>query len=301
MNGGRIVCAVAEDQAARDVIDTGAAIAAATGLEPVFASVGEVEVSPSSTIVPAGAGIGWAPFPEGGFHAAQRRASERAAELLTELGVDEENSRACAGSPTDEIHDLAAELGAEAIVVGGEPRTGLSAIAMGSVARWLAVNGNYPVVFARSGGGPWADGPVVCGIDPDGDSATNVATVAARFAALAGEELVLVHVGQPGPAEERDVLEYENRLGDERRGARAAVEDIAARLPAAVTTDVVVDEGQEADRLVAQAKAHRASLVVTGNRGHGSIRSALTGSVSLELAGSAPQPVVVVPPNLGGS
>ena len=168
---------------------------------------------------------------------------------------------------------------------------------MGSVPRWLAVNGSCPVIFARSGPSLGEAGPVLCGVDPAGESARRIAGVAARFAVLLDRPLVLVHVGRFGPAEALGALGHEQRLDSDRRSMLGQLENIARDLPSGLDTEVVLDEGWEAERLRAQADSRSAPLLVVGNRGRGPIRSTLSGSVSLELAGSAPQIVVVVPPN----
>lgn len=298
MNSEHILCAVTDDDEAQDVIDTGRVLASATGLTPVFATVAEVDITPPPTIIPAGVGIS-APFAQGAYHAAERRAAERAAEFLASLDLADEETQICTGSPARGLHDLARELDVRAIVVGAA-RRGLSALVVGSVARWLSTNGGYPVVFARPRDQLRAEGPVVCGIDTGSEDASQVAAVAARLAESLDQELVLVHVGRFGPSEERDVLGYESRFGDRRGGAEEALERIRGSVPADVRTEAVVDEGPEVERLAAQAERRGAALVVTGNRGRGPIRSALVGSTSLELARSAPAPVVVVPPNAGG-
>jgi nucleotide-binding universal stress UspA family protein len=50
-------------------------------------------------------------------------------------------------------------------------------------------------------------------------------------------------------------------------------------------------------RLVAVAEAEKAELLVLGRRGQGMFAAALLGSVSTEVARSAPCPVMVVPPS----
>jgi nucleotide-binding universal stress UspA family protein len=296
MDRGRLLCAVTDDEAAPDVVSTGNAIGAATGLAPVFATVAEVEVAPSSTVIPAAPGIGWAPFTEGGFYAAERRAAERAEEFLSGLRLDHADTHVCIGSATSELDGLAQDMDAAAVVVGGKPGGAMKAIAMGDVARWLAVNGSRPVVFARPAGRLDMSGPVVCGIEPRSDDASRVAAIAGRFADLLERSLVLVHVGYFGASEARDVLAFDSRLGDARRAARRELDRIASELDVAAPTEIDVDDGPEAERLAAQAENRAASLLVTGNRGLGPIRSSLAGSVSLELARSARTPVVVVPP-----
>ena len=292
-----LLCAVAADDSARDVIDTGTALAEAAGLVPVFAHVATVEFAATSSVIPVGAAAGWAPFPAGGFHQAERRARERASDLLSGLGLSESQIRVATGSPTAELQAIASGIGAEAIVVGGRPGGGVKALTMGSVPRWLTVNGDRPIVFARER--PEirpAMGPIICGLDPAAGDALHVARTASRFAALLDRRLVLVHVGNFGVGEEAEVIGYESLLEGNRRSALRRMHRLVDELPGDVPVEVVLESGWEPHRLVAQADARSAALIVVGNRGRGPIRSALVGSISLELANSARQVVVVVPP-----
>jgi nucleotide-binding universal stress UspA family protein len=67
--------------------------------------------------------------------------------------------------------------------------------------------------------------------------------------------------------------------------------------------DVVlrVDVGEAARRIVAACADLDASFVVLGSHGRGGIRKLVLGSVSREVAGTAPCPVVIVPPALAAS
>ena len=63
----------------------------------------------------------------------------------------------------------------------------------------------------------------------------------------------------------------------------------------AAAPDVRLLEGSPAEALIETADREGAELLVVGSRGRGSLRSAVLGSVSRELAARAPCPVVVVP------
>lgn len=65
----------------------------------------------------------------------------------------------------------------------------------------------------------------------------------------------------------------------------------AARPDLAVTTEVLA--GRPADAIRAEAESVVPDLLVMGSRGHGRVRSALLGSVSLEIVEAAPCPVLV--------
>jgi nucleotide-binding universal stress UspA family protein len=216
---------------------------------------------------------------------------------LTSLGLDEPSTRVLTGSPASELNELARSSGAAAIVLGAAPSGLIKSLGIGSVARWLAVNGRCPVIFARSGDALDIAGPVVCGVDVHSGAAKRIAEVAARFAVLLDRELVLVHAGWFGPRDGGDVLDYGQRIGDDRNAARNLLASLAETLDVAV--EVRVHHGEEAEVLAAEAEACNASMLVVGNRGRGPIRTMLAGSVSIALARNARPPVVVVPPDSG--
>jgi nucleotide-binding universal stress UspA family protein len=275
MNNTRtILCAVADDDCREHVLATGTDLATATGLPLVFAHVAGVDFpSAAATVVPGGPGIGWAPFREGHYREAQRRAVERGREFLARFGVPEHAAKVRAGHPPAELEEVADEVRAEAIVVGWHGGGVLKTAAEG-VGRSLAIRGDRPVVFARSQANVLAaSGPVVCGVAPDEPGAPRVVAAAGRFAARLRRGLAIVHVGA-------------------RSGRLDGLRDL---VPAGVATDVVVDDGNVAERLCWQADARNAGLLVVGCRGRGALRRVLAGSVSLALTDVARQPVMVVP------
>jgi nucleotide-binding universal stress UspA family protein len=137
-------------------------------------------------------------------------------------------------------------------------------------------------------------GSLVCGVD-DSDYGRAAARVAGRLAEQLRLRLLIVHVS------EAHVL-----IGSHNEAAAATeppADRTAQHLLAAVTTEEQlgpaerrVEFGAPAERLAAVAKKEDAELIVVGSRGRGALRAALLGSVSSELIGIAPCPVLVVPP-----
>jgi|tagenome__1003787_1003787.scaffolds.fasta_scaffold20978254_5 nucleotide-binding universal stress UspA family protein len=126
---------------------------------------------------------------------------------------------------------------------------------------------------------------LVCGVD-DSAHARDVVTVAAGLAERLGLRLRLVHSVHPNV-----FLAGERRDTALRRG-----QELLERLDAHDRAqDRVVDLGSPA-RLLRAVLDDNAALAVVGSRGRGPGRAALLGSVSHLLAGSAPFPVVIVPP-----
>lgn len=121
--------------------------------------------------------------------------------------------------------------------------------------------------------------PVVCGVDQSqaGGDAARVARVLARLVAA---PLVLVHV-----------VDRPDEVVD------------GARLLARIAHDAELGEverrvavGVPAEQLAEAADAERAAFLVVGSRGLGPMRAAFLGSVSMQLVGLAPCPVLIVPP-----
>ena len=114
-------------------------------------------------------------------------------------------------------------------------------------------------------------GPVICGVDDS--SALGAVEVARDLAERYELPLVYVHVVNRGEG------------GEEAGG-------LIQGTGAPNHTEVVIEYGHPADRLVTLAETRRASFVVLGNHGP---RSSLLGSISADVARRATCPVVVVP------
>ena len=126
---------------------------------------------------------------------------------------------------------------------------------------------------------------LVCGVD-DSAHAVDVVSVAAALAHRLDLRLRLVHSVHPNA-----FVTGEARARALRRG-RELLADLGADLD---DGRHVVQAGDPA-RLITAVLAEGAALVVVGSRGRGPVRSALLGSISNAVIGSAPCPVVVVPP-----
>jgi nucleotide-binding universal stress UspA family protein len=128
-------------------------------------------------------------------------------------------------------------------------------------------------------------GAIACGYDGSSDSAAALRWAAALAGRL-GVELRIVHaVG---------LLEHAGL------SARAIPDEVSARDEAVGagcppgSVRWVVEDGDPASVLCRQAGAG-AQLLVVGTRGTGAHPGAVLGSTSLELAGGAPVPLVIVP------
>ncbi len=150
-------------------------------------------------------------------------------------------------------------------------------------------------VFHQAGG---MDGPVICGIENDGD--LDCIYLGSRLAEALGEELLLAHaVAQPaavptpmlphGPfppqAEMRQALLDQGTDVLNEVASRTGVPETAGRLLV----------GEPADALARVAEEEEAGLLVVGARRRGPLRRALVGSVSARLVSVSPCPVAVLP------
>lgn len=128
-------------------------------------------------------------------------------------------------------------------------------------------------------------------------SSTEAVAFAIELAAEQRTELIFVHVvpfmdivpatgfGAIGGALPHEVSEHDRTLLDE-AAASAAEHELVA------TTALL--RGDPVGEIVAFAETHDVDLIVVGSRGHGTIASALLGSVSRGVLAEAKRPVLIV-------
>lgn len=140
-------------------------------------------------------------------------------------------------------------------------------------------------------------GVLLCCVD-DSQEAREAARVAAELAERLEASVVLLHVGAPTVAPGLSAARSgQERLAEgEREAGSALLAEIVRAAGLSDSTETRVELGDPASHARAVAEETGALLIVIGSRGRGSVRGALLGSVSNDLAGSAPCPVVVVPP-----
>jgi nucleotide-binding universal stress UspA family protein len=118
---------------------------------------------------------------------------------------------------------------------------------------------------------------IVCAVD-DSEAAGRVLSTARGLADAFAADVLVVHA----------------------RGAVQGADDVAASVRAQLAEggelpEVRLVEGSPAEAILKTADREAAELLVVGSRGRGSLRSAVLGSVSRELASRARCPVVIVP------
>ena len=135
---------------------------------------------------------------------------------------------------------------------------------------------------------------IVCAVDGSQPS-RSAAQVAAQLARTLNLKLILVYATEDRPTfpyGDRPLKELQRRRAIE--DGRELLEAVAADLPAE-GLDMRVVFGTPVEGLSAVCSEEAAELLVVGSRGRGPLATALLGSVSAQLAGTAACPVLVVP------
>lgn len=229
-----------------------------------------------------------------------RQDAERlVARAREQLGADgDADCRAIAGaSPSHVLHDLAEQVGAEAIVVGATHHGRALRLLAGSTPEHVLDHAPCPVAVAPEGfEHAHAGVPRQIAVAYDGSPESEHALdVAADFARRSGARLRLVtavNAAAVGMYPPLDVSTYEEISKLARDSARSALDEAVGRLEG-VVAEGAVREGEPVAELAADSAAD--DLLFTGSRSQGPFRRVLLGSVSSRLLREAACPVVVVP------
>jgi nucleotide-binding universal stress UspA family protein len=219
--------------------------------------------------------------------------------------------RAELGPAAERLAAVAADEGAEMIVVGSRGRGPLAAALLGSTSRELIALAPCPVLVvppgatalprARPAAGRGRQPSVLCGVDGSPESA-HAAAAASQLALRMGNRLVLVHSYEPATTYgERGFNRHfaAGPLLSQWRAGLKHLEAVAAGLPDLPEPELALEPGDPATELARAGRRERAEVVVVGSHGQGKLGAALFGSVAASLAASAPAPVLVVPPGTG--
>jgi nucleotide-binding universal stress UspA family protein len=210
-------------------------------------------------------------------------------------------ARCLEGSPVSGLRRLAAEEGADVIVLGSTHRGPVGRVLPGSVGGRLLGRSPCPVAVAPRGYAN-ADAlacedprPRVIGVGYDGSpEAEEALRVAAGLAGTAAAALRVVAVGEPfarGPAAATAETQAWSIQASYRLQDR--LQEVVAGLPGDLRPQPIYLRGDPAALLV-EAAEKGIDLLVIGARSRGPLRS-LPGSVCSRVMREAPCPVVVVP------
>jgi nucleotide-binding universal stress UspA family protein len=216
-------------------------------------------------------------------------------------GPPEVSLRAVAGaSPSHVLHDVAEELGAEAIVVGPTHHGRALRLLSGSTPDAVLNHAPCAVAVAPDGfrdARPAAPRQIAVGYDGSPE-AQHALEVAAGFARRGGAKLRLVTAVNSAavgiyPPPPLDVTAYEELGQIAREDAGGRLDAVIASLGGDVEAEGVVLDGDIVAALIEESQVD--DLLFTGSRAQGPFRRVLLGSVSTHLLRDAACPVVVVP------
>jgi nucleotide-binding universal stress UspA family protein len=135
---------------------------------------------------------------------------------------------------------------------------------------------------------------ILCGVDHS-RVALEALRTAASLGSSAGLGLVAAHVVAPAPVRVRPWTSPEPAARDRDLAAGEALLDQVCAVADLPDVDRRVLVGRPAERLAELADELAAELIVVGSRGHRLLQATFVGSVSSELLGLSPCPVLVVP------
>lgn len=201
-------------------------------------------------------------------------------------------------SPAEAIVGLAAEIGADLIVIGSRGMGPVKRILMGSVSEGVVHHAHVPVLVLRGGNEAWPPKRMVVGEDSSED-ARRAGELAASLAVLFEAEVLLTHV----VSMQRMSLKAESQ-GTEvvdvaMRRAEAHLAEQAEKLEGSsgLRPEIRAVMGYPALALAEISEEEKQTLLVVGSRGLSAVKRAMLGSVSSNVLRTVDGPVLVVPPS----
>jgi nucleotide-binding universal stress UspA family protein len=227
-------------------------------------------------------------------------------ELFERLDLDTEFAEVVPGDPAQEIAAKAESIEPDFVLLGSRGHGALSGAILGSVTRALADERRWPLLIVSDSNDPARQGAVVSGVTTPLEDAVLVARAAERLARRLGKPLVLAHVTTSDDtrapvhaggfaAAAGGVLPTGPLDKADESGASRFLDAVASRLQGETEVRKEILVGSPATALEELAAHERAEAIVVGRRGLGAVRSAIKGSVSLDLVRDADCPIMVVP------
>lgn len=291
MTSEAIVCAVDGSSAARDAARVASALADALELDLLLLHV--VEPEPALTVTAAPYRYVREPESDLPVAAGKRLVEDLAAELTVSRAAE---CRVEVGDPATVIAGVAENEGAALLVTGTRGRGALAAAILGSVSGAAVARSACPVMVVPEGSRLRRDQPIICAVD-DSPAARSATRAALWLSLRLGGELLVAHaIAATPPPSASAAPGVPDRLAElERREAARFLTRLSLEEGLGADVERRVTHGGEAESIRDLAEEEDASLVVVGTRRRGSLRSALVGSVSLDLRTNCSRPVLVVP------
>jgi len=187
------------------------------------------------------------------------------------------------------LADVAAEIGAGLVMLGGKHRRAMTRIG-GSTVTHMVRMGVLPVL--ATDGETRAIKRILVAADLSYAAASTI-RVARQWASLLNAELRLLHCVEPVPL----VPGLQTRIPDDDlfRSSESAVQRELAPLLEGSGAQIVVRRGRCAGAITAETRQWHADLIVVGSHGKGWVDRLLIGSASERLLNVLPASVLVVP------
>lgn len=200
-----------------------------------------------------------------------------------------------APSPGAAIVEYAAEVSADAIVMGTHGRSGWDRVVLGSTAEYVLRRAPCSVLTVGPQAAPFAQGPVLASVE-FGDAEAGVIETAAGLAHHAGTRLIAFHAVEPlilpAPyAVEMGALGTDTLINDAKE---ALDERLETRISLPLARESVIRSGSAMVEILDLARERGAGLIVQGSHGRTGIGRALLGSVAEAVAKRATCPVLTL-------
>jgi nucleotide-binding universal stress UspA family protein len=291
MTTSAIVCAVDDSRAAGDAALVAVGLAEALELDLMLLHV----VVPDPAVTVAAAPHHYVRGPEHDIPVAAGK------QLLAAVAAEPSLSRSIerrveVGDPATVVPGVAENEDAALLVTGTRGRGALAAAILGSVSGAAISRCTCPVMVVPEGGRLRPGHPIVCAVD-DSPAARSATRAALWLSLCLNSELVVAHaIASTPPPSTSAAPGVPDRLAElERKEAARFLTRLALEEGLGADVERRLTHGGEAESIRELAEEEDASLVVVGTRRRGSLRSALAGSVSLDLRSGYSRPVVVVP------
>ena len=201
------------------------------------------------------------------------------------------------GRPTDEIADLAGELGVGLVVIGSRGLGPVKRLVVGSVSEGVVDLTPCPTLVVRGGEGVWPPSLLVVGDDGSGES-RRAGELAAGVGNLFGARVLLVRVFPSVPVFKARRIVHVRASSEVLRKGERSLKRRAAELESVLGTppETRVESGDAAAVIQQIAEeGGKTTLVAVGRRGFGTVRYSTLGGVAADILRAVAGPVLIAP------